>query len=160
MYSEALPLLLSAALVGLVAAALFSSKVSTSLIMLFYASVALGVTFTIYGDSLVGLLQMITFAGAVSVLFLTVILMTGQSDLSIGVSRIALYGTLAAIVVAAASAYALFAGSPGSSVIPSADISLGVLGFIWQYRQWDVLILVTVFASAMVTVANLLSERK
>lgn len=160
MYSEAVPLLLSAALVGLVAVALFSSKVSTSLITLFYASVVLGATFTLYGDSLVGLLQMITFAGAVSVLLLTVILMTGQSDLTIGVRRLAAYGMLAALAIAAASAYALFAGSSGTSSLPASDISLGVMGFIWQYRQWDVLILVMVFASAMVAVTNMLSEGK
>jgi len=160
LYSEAVPLLLSAALIGVVAAALFSSRVSTSLIMLFYASVILGAIFTLYGDSLVGLLQMITFAGAVSVLLLTVILMTGQSDLSIGVRRAALYGMLAALAVAAASAYALFAGSSGIASVPSTDISVAVFGFIWQYREWDVLILVTVFASAMVAVTNLLSEEK
>jgi NADH:ubiquinone oxidoreductase subunit 6 (subunit J) len=158
LYSEAVPLLLSAALVGVVAVALFSSKVSTSLIMLFYASIVLGATFTLYGDSLVGLLEMITFAGAVSVLLLTVILMTGQPDLTIGVRRASIIGTLAALSVAAACAYAIFVGSSGTPSLSSNDISIGVLGFIWQYRQWDVLILVTVFASAMVTVANLLSE--
>ena len=160
MYSEAVPLLLSAALVGVVAVALFSSKVSTSLIMLFYGSIILGATFTLYGDSLVGLLQMITFAGAVSVLLLTVILMTGQSELTIGVRRLAVLGTLAALAIATASALALFAGSSGTASVPSADISLVVLTFIWQYRQWDILILVTIFASAMVAVTNLLSEGK
>jgi len=160
LYSELVPLLLSGALVATVAVALISSKVSTALIMLFYSSVILGTTFTLYGDSLVGLLQMITFAGAISVLLLTVILMTGQSELAIGVRRLAIYGVLASLAVAAASALAVFAGGEGSLALPSTDISLTVLSFIWQYREWDILILMTVFAAAMVGVTNLLSEAK
>ena len=158
MFSEAVPLLLSGALLALVAAALLSSKVSSSLILLFYASVVLGTIFTVYGDSLVGLLQMITFAGAVSVLLLTVILMTGQSDLAMGARWTAFIGLLATLAVTAASAYALFAGPAAASSLQASDISFDVFSFIWQYRQWDILILVMVFASAMMAVTNLLSE--
>jgi hypothetical protein len=64
------------------------------------------------------------------------------------------------LAVAAASALALFPGSAGPPSLPAADLALGVFSFIWQFRQWDLLILVMVFASSMITIANLLSEEK
>ena len=94
--SELQALILSGALVATVGFALFTPKVSSSLIALFYSSVILAVIFVLYGDTFVGLVQMATFAGAVSVLTLSVILMTGESLLPFGARKL---GVLAAVLL-------------------------------------------------------------
>ena len=159
MSSELLAAALSAALIATAVLALRATKVSTSLILMFYSSVILGVTFTLYSDALAGLVVMVTFAGAVSVLLLTVILMTGESKLGLGARRLASLLTLLTALVVGAAAYSLASGE-GGPASPPPDISLQLLAFIWDYRQWDLLILMVVFASAMVTVVSLFSREK
>ena len=150
-------LLLSAALLVTVISALFSRNMSITLIMMFYASLVLGVIFTIYQGILVGLFHIVTFAGAVSVMLLTVVLMTGQTDLDIGKRPLAaLLGTVTILVVAAAS-YSLFSTVPNG--VQQAQ-SMNILSFVWTYRPWDLLILVIIFAGAMTAVVNLLSKEE
>jgi NADH:ubiquinone oxidoreductase subunit 6 (subunit J) len=151
---------LAAALVLTVVAALAARKVSTSLIMLFYSSVVLGVTFTVYNDALVGLVHMATFAGAISVLLLTVILMTGESNLAMGSRRLALLLAAVTALVLLALLPTLTSGASPLAPLPSQDISVQVLGFIWNYRPWDLLALIVVFAASMVAVVSLLSREK
>lgn len=153
MASEITAFLISAALIGTASSALLAKRVSTSLIALFYTSIVLGIAFTIYGDALVGLLTMVTFAGAVSVLLLAVILITGESNLDIGAGRLALGLAALTSVVGVACFYELFSGVP---VGPGADVSASVLDFAWKSRPWDLLILVVVFSGGMVGVAHLL----
>ena len=155
--SELQALVLSGVLVASVGFALFSPKVSSSLIALFYSSVILAVIFTLYGDTFVGLIQMATFAGAVSVLMLSVVLMTGEPRFAYGARRL---GAFAAVVllIFVAVAFAVLEG--GGSVSPGSyqDISNQVLVFLWVDRPWDPLILIVAFASAMVTISNLMSR--
>ena len=156
MASELLSIGISVAILATVLVALFSKKVSVSLIALFWTSTLLGIVFTMYGNALVGLMQIVTFSGAVSVLFLTVILMTGESKLDIGATRLTIgVVAVALVLVALALTQVSFVGSSPSSY---PDVSLATFSFLWQFRPWDLLILVTVFASAMVTVANLFSR--
>ena len=157
MPSEYEALLVSAALFATVAAALLSSRVSYSLIALFYTSIILGIAFTVYGDALLGLLTMITFAGAISVLLLSVVLITGESKLDFGARRLAVAAIPLAGVVGAVSFLALFPGQAGG--IATVDSSLNVLTFLWTMRPWDLLILMVVFAGAMVAIVSLLGER-
>jgi len=156
--SELQAALLAGALVASVVGALVSRKVSVSLILLFYAALFLGLTFTLYGDALLGLLTMITFAGAVSVLLLTVILITGESDLPLGAKRLGVVLVASAAAVGTAALYVMFQG--GGAVPSSIDSSLGVIAFAWTLRPWDLLILVVVFAAAMVSVVSLLGEEE
>jgi hypothetical protein len=158
--SEYVPLVLSGVLLATVLVALFSKKVSVSLISLFYSSIMLGIAFTVYGDALVGLLTMVTFAGAVSVLLLSVILMTGESKLDIGAGRFELGLTALTLAVVVTSFYALSGGLSGAIPEGFPDLSLSVMAFAWQFRPWDLLILVTVFTSAMLGVANLLARER
>ncbi len=160
MSNEILAAGLAAALVLTAVAALSAKKVSTSLIMLFYSSIVLGVTFTLYSDALVGLVHMATFAGAVSVLLLTVILMTGESNLAMGSRRLALLLTGVSAVVVLASISSLTSGASSTAPVPAQDISLQVLAFVWSYRPWDLLVLIMVFASSMVAVVSLLSRER
>jgi NADH:ubiquinone oxidoreductase subunit 6 (subunit J) len=151
--SELVALALSGALIASAAVALLSSKVSNSLISLFYTSVFLGVAFTIYGDALLGLLTMVTFAGAISVLLLTVVLMTGESKLDFGGRRLAVAAVPLVAGVTGLSALAVFTGQAAGTAV---DSSLSVLSFLWTLRPWDLLILTVVFAGAMVAIVSLL----
>jgi len=156
--SEYIALAVAGVLLATVLVALFSKKVSISLIALFYSSIMLGVLFTIYGDVLVGLLTMVTFAGAVSVLLLSVILITGESKLDLGAGRVSVSLTALTLAVVVSCVYALTSGLAGVSTSLLSDVSATVMAFAWQFRPWDLLILVTVFASAMLAVVNLLSR--
>jgi len=156
--SELLSIGISVAILATVLVALFSKKVSVSLIALFWTSTLLGVVFTAYGNALVGLMQIVTFSGAVSVLFLTVILMTGESKLDIGATRLIILVVVGALVLVILALTQVSPGLIGLSPSEYTDVSLTTFSFLWQFRPWDLLILVTVFASAMVTVANLFSR--
>jgi NADH:ubiquinone oxidoreductase subunit 6 (subunit J) len=148
-------------LVAAVVVALFSKSVSVSLIGLFYASIATGLIFTIYGSILVGLLEIITFAGAVSVLLLTAILMTGESKLDIGATKLKIVLLVMSLAVVVVASLSLLTGLPipsSASTKPSSLAPADLLQFVWQYRPWDLLILLVVFASAMVAVTNLFSK--
>ncbi len=158
MASELLSIAISVAILATVLVALFSKKVSVSLIALFWTSTLLGVVFTTYGNALVGLMQIVTFSGAVSVLFLTVILMTGESKLDIGATRLTIAVVAGALVLVILALTQVSPGLVGLSPSEYTDVSLATFSFLWQFRPWDLLILVTVFASAMVTVANLFSR--
>ena len=150
-------LLLSAALLVTVLGALFSRNMSITLIMMFYASLVLGVIFTIYQGILVGLLHIVTFAGAVSVMLLTVVLMTGQQDFDIGKRPLAVMLAVVTVLVVGAASYSLFSTVPP----PGQQVqAMNILSFVWTYRPWDLLILVIVFSGAMTAVVNLLSKEE
>lgn len=150
-------LLLSTALLVTVLSALFSRSMSITLISMFYASLVVGVIFTLYQGILVGLLHIIVFAGAVSVMLLTVVLMTGETDLGIGKRSLAALLSAVTILVVGAASYSLFSALP-SGVTEAPTMS--TLEFVWVFRPWDLLILVIVFAGAMTVVVNLLSKEQ
>jgi hypothetical protein len=156
--SEIIALLLSGALFASVAAALLSTKVSNSLIALFYTSIVLGIAFTVYGDGLLGLLTMITFAGAISVLLLSVVLITGESKLDLGARKLALGAIPLAAAIGGISLLAVFSGQEIG--IGASDSSFSVLQFLWSLRPWDLLILMVVFAGAMVAIISLLGKEE
>ena len=158
MSSDLLSVTISVAIIATVMVALFSKRVSVSLISLFYASTLLGIAFTLYGNALVGVMQIVTFSGVVSVLFLTVILMTGESKLDIGATRFTIAIAAGALIVVLIALVEISMGFGGSSPSSYPDVSSQTFSFLWDFRPWDLLILVTVFASAMVTVANLFSR--
>ena len=158
MESELVALLISGALFVTVAASLLASKVSTSLISLFYASIVLGIAFTVYGDGLLGLLTMITFAGAISVLLLSVVLITGESKLGLGARNLAVGAIPLAAAIGGISLVVVFSGQAGG--LAASDSSLAVLNFLWTLRPWDLLILIVAFAAAMVAIVSLLGKEE
>lgn len=152
-------LLLCAALLVTVIAAIFSKSISVTIIMMFYASLVLGIVFTIYQGVVVGLLHITMFAGAMSVMLMTVVLMTGESKLDIGNRKLAALLATITILIVAASSYSLFSGAsslPQSTPQPAE----GILVFVWMFRPWDLLILIVIFAAAMIGVVNLLSKKE
>lgn len=157
MSSDLTAILLAATLLLTVIAALMAKRVSSSLILMFYSSLVLGIIFTVYGDVLIGLVNMVTFAGAISVLILSVVLMTGESTMG-GSSRLSVLSMIAVgSAIVAAAAYLVFVSAPGAYPASGGDISMKLLDFVWQFRPWDLLILIMVFAASMVTVTNMLS---
>ncbi|HXQ92055.1 MAG TPA: hypothetical protein VN739_03550 [Nitrososphaerales archaeon] len=152
-------LLLSIALIATVIAAMFSRSTSLSLIMLFYSSLILGIIFATYGGILPGLVHIITFAGAVSVMLLTVTLMTGESKLMIGSFRLALLLSIVSVPVVGAATYQLLQGVSTSSTQPSIPGVTSLFQFIWEFRSWDLLILIMVFAASMTVIVNLFSRK-
>ncbi len=153
-------LLLSAALIVTVVVALFSKSVSVSLISLFYSSLLLGIIFATYGGILVGLVHVITFAGAVSVMLLTVVLMTGESKLMVGRRELVLILTLVSIPIVGVASYEALEGLPQAASQPTIPGISTLFQFIWEFRPWDLLILIMVFAASMVAVVNLLSSSR
>ena len=150
-------LLLSAALLVTVISALFSRSMSITLISMFYASLVVGVIFTLYQGILVGLLHIIIFAGAVSVMLLTAVLMTGETDLGIGKRSLAALLSAVTILIVGAASYSLFSTLPSEA---SGGATMDILQFVWAFRPWDLLILVIIFAGAMTVVVNLLSKEQ
>lgn len=149
---------LSFVLVITAATALFSKSVSISLIMLFYASLALGVIFASYGSILVGVLEIITFAGAVSVMLLTTVLMTGESKLELGANKLKISLAGASVMVAVVASFTILLRLPTGSASVSSQELTNLFQFVWDFRPWDLLILLIVFTSAMVVVVNLFSR--
>jgi NADH:ubiquinone oxidoreductase subunit 6 (subunit J) len=158
--STEVALFTSAVLLATAAVALFSKRISVSLITLFYSSITLGIIFTIYNGVLVGLLHIITFAGAVSVLLLTAILMVGEPKLDMNAGRGAVATLGGVLVVVAVAAYVLFGNVPTGVGPTTAPPPAALLQFIWLFRPWDLLILLMVFASAMIVVVNLFSQEE
>jgi NADH:ubiquinone oxidoreductase subunit 6 (subunit J) len=153
-------LLLSVALIVTVVVALFSKSVSVSLISLFYSSLVLGIIFATYGGIVVGLIHIITFAGAVSVLLLTVVLITGESKLMVGRRELALILVVLSVPIVAAASYESLLGLPRGAPQPSIAGISSLFQFIWEFRPWDLLILIMVFAASMIAVVNLLSTSR
>jgi NADH:ubiquinone oxidoreductase subunit 6 (subunit J) len=152
-------LLLCAALLVTVLGALFSKSMSVTVIMLFYASIVLGIIFTLYQGVLVGLLHIITFAGAISVMLLTVVVMTGETSLNIGRRSLAALLSTVTVLVVAASSYVLFSNIP-SPAKQSPPSTMELLAFVWNMRPWDLLVLIVIFAGAMIAIANLFSREE
>ena len=80
--SYEITLILGAMLLGVTLVALMIKKLVWSLILLFYASIIFGFILIEYGATFAGLFHIITFAGAVSVLFMVILMIVGGPSLS------------------------------------------------------------------------------
>jgi len=90
-------------------------------------------------------------------MLLTVVLMTGQTDLNIGKRSLALLLAAITVLVVGAASYSLFSTVP--SVVQQVP-TMSILSFVWTFRPWDLLILVIIFSGAMTAVINLLSKEE
>lgn len=156
--SSEVAVVLSAILIVTASAALFSKSVSISLIMLFYSSLVLGVIFAAFGNILVGVLEIITFAGAVSVMLLTTVLITGESRLDLGANKIKFSLLGGSIGATAIATFTILSRLPVGSASANLQLIPNLFQFVWEFRPWDLLILLIVFTSAMVVVVNLFSQ--
>lgn len=137
------------------ALSLFLKTTSLSLIMLFYSSVALNIIFTIYGATIIALIHLIVFAGAISVMLLTTVVITGEANLAIGEPKKYVILVVSSIILA--SIFGIFLSGKLRPAI-GTGFTGELLEFVWTYRPWDLLILIIILAASMATVMNILSR--
>jgi NADH:ubiquinone oxidoreductase subunit 6 (subunit J) len=161
-----LTLFLGVMLVGVTVVALMVRKLVWSLILLFYSSIIFGLILITYGASFAGLFHIITFAGAVSVLFMVILMIVGGEASSTENLRKENYGGAALAILFAIPFVMLvsnFAPLPNMINEQSqlAELTFqvnGPLGFLWNVRSWDLLLVVILVAAAMLGVMNLFSR--
>jgi NADH:ubiquinone oxidoreductase subunit 6 (subunit J) len=162
-----LTILLSVLLVGVTLSGLLIKRLVYSLIMLFYSGLLLGCIFLAYGASYAGLFQIITFAGAVSVMFMVILMLIGGELTPTGqrISREQVIGLGLSIIGFLVVASILWQFGP--SPIPAEETVLArqmgfatddPLSFLWSLRSWDVLFLVILVSAALAGILNLFSK--
>lgn len=157
--------ILGTMLVGVTIVALMVRKLVWSLILLFYSSIVFGLILISYGATFAGLFHIITFAGAVSVLFMVILMIVGGEALSDKLGKENLTGMILALLAAIPLIMLVsnFQPFPGrlneqtqlASLASQAD---SPLGFLWALRSWDLLLVVILVAAAMLGVMNLFSR--
>lgn len=162
-----LTILLSVLLVGVTLSGLLIKRLVYSLIMLFYSGLLLGCIFLAYGASYACLFQIITFAGAVSVMFMVILMLIGGELTPTGqrISREQMIGLGLSIMGFLVVASILWQFGP--SPIPAEEAVLArqmgfatddPLSFLWSLRSWDVLFLVILVSAALAGILNLFSK--
>ncbi len=160
-------LFLGAMLVGVTIAALMLRKLVWSLILLFYSSIIFGLLLISYGAAFAGLFHIITFAGAVSVLFMVILMIVGGQTLSYmdKLGKENYTGMILAILAAIPLVILVSNFEPFPVRLDERTQLLGLasqpsnpLGFLWALRSWDLLLVVVLVAAAMLGVMNLFSR--
>jgi NADH:ubiquinone oxidoreductase subunit 6 (subunit J) len=159
-------LILGVILVGVTLVALMLRKLIWSLILLFYSSIIFGLLLMTFGATFAGLFHIITFAGAVSVLFMVIMMIVGgQTGRPKGLTGENYVGILLAILAAVPLILLVsnFQSLPSRISEPTQFIGLSTqpddaLTFLWFMRSWDMLLLVILIAAAMLGVMNLFSR--
>jgi len=120
-----------------------------------------------YGATFAGLFHIITFAGAVSVLFMVILMIVGGQATSYTekLGKENLVGIALAAMAAIPLVLLLSNFAPLSNRIDEqsqlAELTFqinGPLGFLWNIRSWDLLLVVILVAAAMLGVMNLFSR--
>ncbi|MGA8858217.1 MAG: NADH-quinone oxidoreductase subunit J [Candidatus Bathyarchaeia archaeon] len=157
--------LLGTMLVGVTIVALMVRKLVWSLILLFYSSIVFGLLLISYGATFAGLFHIITFAGAVSVLFMVILMIVGGQALSDKIGKENLTGMILAILAAIPIVIIVSNFQPFPVRLDERTQLLGLtsqpnnpLGFLWALRSWDLLLVVILVAAAMLGVMNLFSR--
>jgi len=160
-------LLLGTMLIGVTFVALAIRKLVWSLILLFYSSIVFGLLLMTYGATFAGLFHIITFAGAVSVLFMVILMIVGGQALSYGdkLPKENYVGVVLALLAAIPVVLIVSKFEPFPSRL-SEEVHLSglatrpgdALAFLWGLRTWDMLLVVVLVAAAMLGVMNLFSR--
>jgi NADH:ubiquinone oxidoreductase subunit 6 (subunit J) len=157
--------LLGTMLVGVTIVALMVRKLVWSLILLFYSSIVFGLLLISYGATFAGLFHIITFAGAVSVLFMVILMIVGGQALSDKIGKENLTGMILAVLAAIPIVIIVSNFQPFPVRLDERTQLLGLasqpnnpLGFLWALRSWDLLLVVILVAAAMLGVMNLFSR--
>ena len=161
-----LTLFLGVMLVGVTLVALIVRNLVWSLILLFYSSIIFGLMLMTYGATFAGLFHIITFAGAVSVLFMVILMIVGgQATYTEKLGKENFVGIVLAVMTAIPLVLLLSNFAPLSTRIDEqsqlAELTFqinGPLGFLWNIRSWDLLLVVILVAAAMLGVMNLFSR--
>jgi NADH:ubiquinone oxidoreductase subunit 6 (subunit J) len=160
-------LILGAMLVGVTFVALMTRRLVWSLILLFYSSIVFGLLLMTYGAAFAGLFHIITFAGAISVLFMVILMIVGGPALSYAdkLGKENFLGMILAVLAAIPLILLLSNFEPLPSRMTEQVQLSGLamqpdspLGFLWLMRSWDLLLVVILVAAAMLGVMNLFSR--
>jgi NADH:ubiquinone oxidoreductase subunit 6 (subunit J) len=160
--TEPVPLILAVLLVASSISALLVRRLLWSLILLFYSSLLLGGILFWYGAVYAGLFHIITFAGAVSVMFMIILMLVGQDQPeTTGFKRASFLGALFAIV-----GFVLFVMVIGQ-IVPAPNkiventivgASVDDLSFLWSFQSWDVVFVIVPVTAAVLVLVNLFSK--
>ena len=157
--------ILGTMLVGVTIVALMMRKLVWSLILLFYSSIVFGLLLISYGATFAGLFHIITFAGAVSVLFMVILMIVGGQALSDKIGKENLTGMILAVLAAIPIVIIVSNFQPFPVRLDERTQLLGLanqpnnpLSFLWALRSWDLLLVVILVAAAMLGVMNLFSR--
>jgi len=154
-------------LIGVTCVALLVRRLVWSLILLFYSSIVFGALLMSYGATFAGLFHIITFAGAVSVLFMVILMIVGAEAWSRAdkLGKDNALGMVLAILAAIPLILLLSNFEPfPNRMSEQAQLSAlatqpdGPLGFLWLLRSWDLLLIVVLVAAAMLGVMNMFSR--
>jgi NADH:ubiquinone oxidoreductase subunit 6 (subunit J) len=159
-------LILGVSLVGVTLVALMLRKLIWSLILLFYSSIIFGLLLMTFGATFAGLFHIITFAGAVSVLFMVIMMIVGgQTGTTKAFGRENYVGILLALLAAFPLIMLVSNFQSFPSRISEQEQLAGLatqpdsaIGFLWLMRSWDMLLVVILIAAAMLGVMNLFSR--
>ncbi len=160
--TEPVPLVLAVLLVASSVSALLVRRLLWSLILLFYSSLLLGGILFWYGAIYAGLFHIITFAGAVSVMFMIIIMLVGQDQPdTAGNRRYGLLGTVFAILGLVLFVIVIGQIVPASNrIVESSVVSASEtdLSFLWSLQSWDLVFVIVPVTAAVLVVANLFSK--
>ena len=159
-------LILGVMLVSVTLVALMIRKLVWSLILLFYSSIIFGLILMAYDAVFAGLFHIITFAGAVSVLFMVILMIVGGEGLSYDkLSKENYVGMILTGLSAIPLVMIISSFSPFPNMLNERpQLSMltvqpnGPLAFLWMLRAWDLLLVVILVAAAMLGVMNLFSR--
>lgn len=159
--------LLGLMLVVVTVVALLVRKLVWSLILLFYSSIVFGVLLITFGAEFAGLFHIVTFAGAVSVLFMVILMIVGGDAWRFAdqLDKQNILGFVLAVLTAIPLILLVSNFQPfPSKVVEQVQLS-GLasspgspLAFLWAMRSWDLLLVVILVAAAMLGVMNLFSR--
>lgn len=160
--TEPVPLILAVLLVASSTSALLVRRLLWSLILLFYSSLLLGGILLWYGAVYAGLFHIITFAGAVSVMFMIILMLVGQDPSEkTGLKRLNLLGVVLSALGLIPFVFAIGQLSPASNKILEPSIvngSVNDLTFLWSFRSWDLLFVLLPITAAVLVLVNLFSK--
>lgn len=167
--SYELTFILGSMLVSVTIVALVVRKLIWSLIMLFYASIMFGLILIADGSAFAGLFHIVTFSGAISVLFMVIMMIVGNQA-STQVDKPGKSSTVG-IIITALAAVPLILIVSNFTPLPnriSEQLQLsGIqnpptdpLSFMWTMRSWDLILITILVAGAMLGIVNLFSRER
>ncbi len=167
--SYELTFILGSMLVSVTIVALVVRKLIWSLIMLFYASIMFGLILIADGSGFAGLFHIVTFSGAISVLFMVIMMIVGNQA-STQVDKPDKSSTVG-IIITALAAVPLILIVSNFTPLPnriSEQLQLsGIqnpptdpLSFMWTMRSWDLILITILVAGAMLGIVNLFSRER
>ena len=167
--SYELTFILGSMLVSVTIVALSVRKLIWSLIMLFYSSIMFGLILMANGSAFAGLFHIVTFSGAISVLFMVIMMIVGnqaatQADKPTKSSLIGIIITALAItpIILIVSNFTPLPNQVGEQLQLSGiqNLPSDPLAFMWSMRSWDLILITILVAGAMLGIINQFSRER